>query len=414
MGPDNTSPADRATARAAARPVRPSQLAWLERELDGWRTAGVVDDVQVHAIRVRYVAVRRLSLTKLLLSLGGAFLGVGLIWLVAANLDQLSPLLRFLAVTVLWLGSVLGAELLTRRETAGRPRGAGASPLAEVAHLLAALAFGAVVFQAAQSLQVPAYEPALLGWWGLGALLYAYAVMRVAPLLVGISAATGWYVWEVLGQAEDGMGFVLPVLLAAAVTGAVGVVHVGRGRAGFAACWRQVSALLVLLGLFVAAFPYVDVEDFTWSAPVVAGIVVALLAAGVATVIAAPGSRVEAVAPVVAGLVGVALVLWEPPEPVLGVVAAEGYAHAFVSVAVYLVAAGWYAVAGVRQDSSALTALATVALVLFTTVQSFAVFAPIITGASLFLVLGVVLLASGYLFDRGRRRLVASVEGAPS
>jgi hypothetical protein len=61
----------------------------------------------------------------------------------------------------------------------------------------------------------------------------------------------------------------------------------------------------------------------------------------------------------------------------------------------------------VRRDLPALTGLATAALVLFTTVQSFAVFAPIISGASLFLAVGLVLLASGYLFDRARRRLVA-------
>jgi len=52
------------------------------------------------------------------------------------------------------------------------------------------------------------------------------------------------------------------------------------------------------------------------------------------------------------------------------------------------------------------------ALVLFTAVQSFAVFAPIVTGAALFLVLGVIFLGSGYLFDRGRRHLVANLEGA--
>jgi hypothetical protein len=119
------------------------------------------------------------------------------------------------------------------------------------------------------------------------------------------------------------------------------------------------------------------------------------------------------VAPVVAVVAGVLLVLWEPDGLADGVVGAEGYAHAFVSVGVYVLAAGWYAVLGVLRDSSRLTAVATAALVLFTTVQSFAVFAPIVTGATLFLVLGVVLLGSGYLFDRGRRRLVGNLEGAP-
>ena len=42
----------------------------------------------------------------------------------------------------------------------------------------------------------------------------------------------------------------------------------------------------------------------------------------------------------------------------------------------------------------------------FTTVQSFAVFAPVISGATLFLAVGLVLIAVGYLVDRGRRHLV--------
>jgi hypothetical protein len=66
----------------------------------------------------------------------------------------------------------------------------------------------------------------------------------------------------------------------------------------------------------------------------------------------------------------------------------------------------------VLRSSTRLTVLGTAALVLFTTVQSFAVFAPIITGATLFLILGGILLGSGYLFNRGRRRLLTNLDGA--
>jgi uncharacterized membrane protein len=279
--------------------------------------------------------------------------------------------------------------------------------------LLASVAFGAVVFQAAQSLQVPAYEPLLVGVWGLGALLYAYAVGGIAPQLVGIAATTSWYVWEVAESAQDGMGFVLPILLAATVTGALALLH-RRGLPAFAASWREASAVLVLVGLFAAAFPSVDLSRFSWSTELVLGVVVAGVAMAAAVVRSTGRARWEPVAPVVAVVAGVLLVLWEPDGLADGVVGAEGYAHAFVSVGVYVLAAGWYAVLGVLRDSSRLTAVATAALVLFTTVQSFAVFAPIVTGATLFLVLGVVLLGSGYLFDRGRRRLVGNLEGAPA
>ena len=85
-------------------------------------------------------------------------------------------------------------------------------------------------------------------------------------------------------------------------------------------------------------------------------------------------------------------------------------AHALISVAVYVLAAALVAVLGVLHDSWRLTALATVALVLFTTVQSFAVFARIVDGAWLFLLLGVVFLVTGYAADRARRELAQTLD----
>ena len=67
---------------------------------------------------------------------------------------------------------------------------------------------------------------------------------------------------------------------------------------------------------------------------------------------------------------------------------------------------------GILRDSWRLTALATAGLVVFTTFQSFAVFAQIIQGAWLFVVLGLVFLGTGYGFDRARRELAATLEGA--
>jgi K+ transporter len=80
-------------------------------------------------------------------------------------------------------------------------------------------------------------------------------------------------------------------------------------------------------------------------------------------------------------------------------------------VAVYVVVAVAVAVLGTLRDSWRLTALATVAIVVFTTVQSFAVFAQIIEGAWLFVVLGLVFCGTGFLFDRARRELATALEG---
>lgn len=383
--------------------VSPQQLAWLRDELPRWQAQGLVTGEHAAAILGQYRAVKRAGLARLMLYLGAAFVGVGLIWLVAANLDQLPPFLRFVVVTALWLGVTAVAEVLGSRADHGTR-----SPVVGAVRGLSALAFGAVVFQAAQSLQVPAYEPALVGFWGLGALIYAYAVRGVAPLLVGLGASLVWFVWHVGENGGSGLGVVLALLVAGAVAAGVAVVHDRFGPDEFAAPWRGVGAALGLAGLFTAAVPNVNADDFapdpgSWVA-LGLGVAVALVAAGLARGDARLEPLVAIAVTVVAGL----LVLWDPgtdPDSV----GLEGWAHAGVSIVAYVATATWIAVLGIRRSSDWLTYLALTALVVFTTFQSFAVFAQIIQGAWLFVVLGLVFLGSGYLFDRARRELAEAV-----
>src|SRR4028118_2286693 len=88
--------------RLGAQSVTPSQLVWLEGELRAWRAAGVIEDAHERAILSRYVVVQRFSLAPLLLRIGGAFVGVGLLWLVASHLDKTPPSPRLLVVPCPW------------------------------------------------------------------------------------------------------------------------------------------------------------------------------------------------------------------------------------------------------------------------------------------------------------------------
>ena len=81
-----------------------------------------------------------------------------------------------------------------------------------------------------------------------------------------------------------------------------------------------------------------------------------------------------------------------------------------MSVAAYVLLAVVVVALGTLRDHAALTWLATAALVVFTTFQSFAVFAPIVTGAWLFVVLGTVFLGTGFLVDRARRELAHALD----
>ena len=116
-----------------------------------------------------------------------------------------------------------------------------------------------------------------------------------------------------------------------------------------------------------------------------------------------------------AAALGTLVLLWQPGGPSgASELTGQGLLRAVAAIVVYLLAAAWLAALGVLRDAGGLTQLATGALVVFTVVQSFAVFEPILSGAALFLVLGVVLAAAGFGVDRGRRRLVADVVEATS
>ncbi len=397
------------TTNLASRPATRAQLDWLRRELPLWQAEGVLDADQGAALLRRYHATadpdRRFSLARLLLSLDAVFVGVGLVWLVASNLGQLPPMVRFGVIAAIWLGLLVGAEVLHDRLRSLPSLVVGA------ARLLAALAFGAVLFQAAQSLQVPAYEPALVGLWGAGALVHAYAVRATGPLLVGITAGTGWFVWQTLLEAPSVLSGILCVAAGSVVATSLGTLHDHRGD-GFAAPWRTVGALLGLATLFAAALPFVGTGDFTWDAWLVGGLVVAGLAAAAALTLGRGAGRLEPLGAVAVLLVSLGLVLWDAGNDASEALTAADWAHAGLSVAAYAGLAVGIAALGAVRDSWPLTALATAGLVVFTTFQSFAVFAAIIQGAWLFVVLGLIFLGTGYGFDRARRELAATLEGA--
>ncbi|MEO5850985.1 MAG: DUF2157 domain-containing protein [Nocardioides sp.] len=391
------------------RPASRHQIDWLTGELAHWQSAGWLDSRHADEILHSYRPTSRLSLSRLVLTLGAGFVGVGMIWLVAANLDALPPALRFGVVAAFWVVTTAGAEWLAgRREHTGSIP----SPVVGAARSVASLAFGAVVFQAAQSLQVPAYEPKLVGFWALGVLVLGYATRAETPLVIGLGLAAGWYVWQVAWSTPDGLGVVLAFLVSGVVAASVATLH-GRWWPDFAAPWREVAALLVLVGLFVAAIPEIGGDDVAWSASLVAGLATAGVLAVAAVTLGAGRAGLEPLVAAVLTAAAAGLVLWDPPNDPASLTASD-VSHAVVAVVLYVAVAVLVAVLGVLHDSWRLTAMATVALVLFTTVQSFAVFARIIDGAWLFLLLGVVFLATGYGFDRARRELASTLEGDAS
>src|ERR671912_582257 len=131
--PPATPPAAPTHRDPAPHAATPGQLHWLEGELRRWEADGLVDEGTARTIRARYVATRRLTLSRIVLTLGACFVGLGVVWLVASNLDEMPPALRFGLLVLVWLGLVAGAEVLaTRRDRDGDI----ASPVLGAARLL--------------------------------------------------------------------------------------------------------------------------------------------------------------------------------------------------------------------------------------------------------------------------------------
>lgn len=385
------------------RPISSEHHRWLRRELDDWQAEGLIDAATAGAIGERYQDAgrghRRISLGRIMLVLGGAFVGVGLIWLVAANLEALPPMLRFVAVCAIWLALLSAAEL------ASMPGG-----LRGAVRLMAALAFGAVVFQAAQSLQVPAYSPGLVGFWAGGALAHAYGFRALMPLVVGLAAGVVWWIWWPLWDAPSAAAAVVALGTAGVAAISLAAIH-DRGLVRFGQAWRTVGAILGMVGLFVAAVPYATTDDFEWTGPLVAAAVVAAILVITALVLGQGTSRLEPVGAVAVLGVAVLMVWWDTGTDTSQVGAAD-WAHAAIGVLAFVAVAVALVAIGTLRDNPAITFVAMAGLVIFTTFQSFAVFAAIIQGAWLFLVLGLVFLATGVGFDRARREIAATLEDA--
>ena len=188
------------------------------------------------------------------------------------------------------------------------------------------------------------------------------------------------------------------------------MVH-DRGLTRFGQVWRSVGALLGMVSLFIAAVPSTTTDGFEWNGWLLASLVVATAAAGLALVVARGRARLEPLVAIGVLAVAVLMVLWDTGTDTSQVDLAD-WAHAAAGVVAFVALAVALVAIGTLRDNPVLTAIAMVGLVIFTTFQSFSVFAAIVQGAWLFLVLGLIFLATGFLFDRARREIAASLEDA--
>jgi uncharacterized membrane protein len=386
--------------------ISASRLAWLRGEIAGWRGGGLVGHSEAKAIEADVRTSLRARGARTVMLIGAALLGIGLIGVVAGNLDvdEIGPLERSLLVGLVWLALVALAEVVDGRGALH----ALANPIA----LLAAIAYGATIFQVTQSLQVPAFEPSLILAWALGALVYAYATSRSGPLVLGVGALVGWYVWELSDRTEVAGAIVLGTALAMPLTAAVAAFHEGTRRAPFTGAWRFTAALLGLGALAVAVVaPLGDPPvpgAVIWAAIPIGFVALVALARGDAR------QRIEIAGALVVAGATIALVALaphsdqelfffdEPPDAVV--------TFKLVAVGLYIVLASALAYLGAVNGAPAMTGVGVGAIVLLFASQvfTFGLVLANISTAWLLLALGGLLTALGVLADVLHRRAARS------
>ncbi len=388
--------------------ISDNQRIWLDTQSRIWESERIISAEAGERIRGRYVVAQQVNLTRLVVFLGAAFVAVGLIWLVAANLERFTPGGRFAVVVLVWLALMVGTEVL-------RARSGGADTVwVSALRVIAAGALGAVVFQAANSLNAPTDRAILLGAWAGGALVLAYGVRSFPVLVLAVPLTLMWVLWQTLELQETQFHGSLGAALAGVVGAGMAGAHTRLWPIG-ALPWREFGALGSLLAVFIAGVPSGG-DSAHFSGPALVLALAAALICGVLAIRADRATRVHALVAFGALTLTLLLASWQAQFGFLDVdsrltgATTSAILRASVAVLGFLLLATGVAVIGVLRESPRLAFAATAALVLFVTVQAFAVFAPILSGATLFLVLGVVLLVTGYAAERGRRRLQARRE----
>jgi len=175
-------------------------MAPLEKQLERWRSAGVLDEgaaARIRAFEQSQVSSERLRWPVLLaLALGGALLCAGVLLFVSAHWDQLSPGWRFSLVLLLVAAFPVAGAFTADRFPA----------LSITFYAIGTVCVGAGIFLAAQIFNLQEHWPNGILLWAIGALagwllLRNWTQAALLALLVPAWLASEWEVrtehWEI-------------------------------------------------------------------------------------------------------------------------------------------------------------------------------------------------------------------------
>lgn len=204
---------------------------WLFKELEAWLAEGLVSSEQAERLRQRYAASAEGGNSWGLMIFGGfgaVVAGLGIILMFAYNWQAMPKDAKLAVVFGALALAHLAGTWLRRLKHDG---------MAEAAHLLGSMMFGAGIWLVAQIYHLSAHYPNAFFAWGIGALLLAWALPSA---LQGILACAILCIWA----GAETFQFHSPMYLAPILMG-VGILWLA---------WRQQSKVLFACGVLALGF----------------------------------------------------------------------------------------------------------------------------------------------------------------
>lgn len=392
----------------------------LREEVEAWERDGTITAEQARAVLARYpdypagheASRRRQGLVTGLSILGGILIGLGVITFFAANWDEISHGVK--------LASLIAGMLLSYGAGYAIWQKSGPTAYAVAFVLLGCIIYGAGVHLIGQIYHVSVDHPNLTLFWFLGVVPVAYVTRSRSVMFLAIVlslAAVAFRQQDWLGDI-DGWGAPLAWTTLYISLGAF-LYAVGKAKREFDG-WESLGRLFQALGLitsFAALYllTFHDLFDIAgditgtrlgyWALAYGASAVAIAVPAGLAWRQRQRGERGTAdfaeagvilivlAATHVASLVSVD---WELLYPIV-------FNVLFILSALGLMASGYL------QDHEGRVNLSIGLIALYVITRYFEYSIDLLDSSMLFFGAGVILLAGGYLLDRGRRRMLASM-----
>ena len=400
--------------------VSPGFLARLRREVEAWQQDGTITAEQGQAILARYPAYspgyeasrRRQALVVGLSILGAILIGLGVITFFAANWDEISRGVK-LGSLVVGMALSYGAGYFVWQRM-------GYHAVGVALVLLGCIIFGSGVHLIGQIYHIPVNHPNLSTFWFLGVLPLAYVtrsrpVMFLAIVLFLVAVTFRLIPWleEVSGPGSGILSAVIYLALAAFL------YAIGKAKVQFEG-WKTIGGLFQAVGLIVAfgalyLLTFHDLFDKLgddsgvplgyWVVAYGASAVAVALTAGMAWLRVRRGDRslveLVEVATIVVLLAAAHLAARVPVE--------ADPLYPIVFNVLFVLSVLGLMVSGYLQEHEGRVNLSLGLIALYVITRYFEYSIGLFDSSLVFFGAGIVLLAGGFLLERGRRRMLAAM-----